>query len=205
MTIQLTQAEVLDNLGLKGTSVAAALNAYKKMDNGVPQHRNLYLTFAGANAPEVEDRFIETVVHYLIAQAVQGKPLDVDACIDQTLTLAAKMPGSYSVSAAAERKMERDKARAERTAAYDSLVAAGADKPAEPVDPNAPPVFKRGRKPAGVKSVFEQVADLWRDAADRSKEGFIAYLIATLSLKPGTAQTYYYKALKEIKLETVDA
>lgn len=187
--------EVMESLGMVGLSPARVASDYGKLDLDPTAARKIYREFAGDTAPEVSDRLVVTTVSYMLFDTASGKALDVADAIDRAERLAARMPWAYTESAAAERAALRAATREVKKVAVE---AAAAERAAVPVDPDAPVVIKRGRKPAGVKSIYSQVADLWNAAADRSKEGFIKHLQDTLSLGFGTAQTYYYKAKKEL-------
>lgn len=204
MALHLSQAETLETLGLAKLGGAATVNRYSAMDLSATAHRKWYNSLAGDDAPEVEDRYIGTVMTYLVYDAAMGKPLDVAKAIERTMKMAAAMPGSFTVSASQARSNERAKLAEARAAELAKYV--GKDKgdgdggTTAPVDADAPVTRKRGRTASGQKSVYTQVQELWVAAVDRTREGFIQHVRDALGLEFGTAQTYYYKAKKETVL-----
>ncbi len=198
----LTQAEILQNLGLDKTAPVRIPYAIGQMGLSAHQLGVLFRNFAGDSAELPANHLIETVVTYLVYDAAKGLPLDVAGCIARTEKMAKLMPGSFTVSASDARAAARDAERAERLAKLG--VDPNATPDAAPVKPyevhNADGTIsrKRGRPPAGVKSVYDQVKELYIAAVDKSKEAMLPLLQSQLGLVPGTAQTYWYKAKKEL-------
>lgn len=186
-------------------SPSRAVNAYGKLDLSPSEHRRWYHTLAGSQAVEVEDRIVGTVVGYIVQDTAKGLPLNVVEAVDRAKALAERYPGSFTVTAASERSAARAKAREERQAELSRNIKARIEAGESPekvkAELEAPKVKgKRGRPSLGEESVFAKVTKEWLSATDRSKEAFIAHLVVKLSLNAGTAQTYYYKAKKEVAI-----
>ena len=190
--MSLTQGEIMEALGLSGMSGARAVVELSKRDLDDYHNALVFRQFAGDDA-EIPNR-VGAVVGYLVYDAAMGKPLDVAGCIAR----AAKLD-SYNFSDAARAEREAAKtARAEKAAAKAAEKAEKAAQPRETVNPDGTITRKRGRPPAGTKTVWEQVRELYVAAADKSKEAMLPMLQEKLGLVHGTAQTYWYKAKKEI-------
>lgn len=193
--MSLTQAEILTALGLAGKSGVRAVVNFAEMDLDEAKCETIFRQFAGDDAVMPDNR-IQAVVSYLIYDAAMGKPLDVADCIARANRLDC-----YNFTDGA--KAERVALKAQKAAKAAEKAAAKAEKasvPREVVNADGTVSRRRGRAPAGVASAFDRVAELWRTATDRSKDGFIATIQQTLGMGHGSAQTYYYKAKKEIKL-----
>lgn len=195
-----TPAEVIELLGLKGRNAIAAVTELGDRGYNTETFRKIYVQFAGDNAPAVNDRLLDVVVNYMVQSALITGTVDVDFCINRATELAARMPWSFSDAANTERELARAKAREERNAKLGIKEAEKAERAAarETVNPDGSIARKRGRPAAGTKTAYEQAKELYIATEDKAKEAVIAMLQATLKLGFGTAQTYYYKAKKEV-------
>lgn len=194
--MSLTQAEILDTLGLSGKSPARAVVDLSKLELDEARCAAIFRQFAGDDATMPANRILSVVVTYLVYDAAAGRPVDVSGCVARANRLADNMPYNFSDAAEAERLAAKANARAER--AEKAAQKAANPEPRETVNPDGSITRKRGRPPSGQKSVYDQVKELYIAAADRSKEVMLPLLQSTLGLVPGTAQTYWYKAKKEI-------
>lgn len=189
----MTPADVLVILDLSPTmSGARAVVELSRRDFDEATAVRLYRGIAGEAAP-IPNR-INAVLGYLAYDAALGKDTDVAGCVAR----AAKLEGyNFSEAARSEREATR-MARAEKVAAKAAAKAEVVAKPLVTVNDDGTLTRKRGRPPAGVKSVYEQVKELYVAAVDKSKETMLPALQAALGLNAGTAQTYWYKAKKEL-------
>lgn len=197
--MSLTQSEIMETLGLAKMGGSRAVNALSSMDLDTLQLAAIFTQFAG-DVERPANRILRTVVSYLVYDAAMGKPLDVTGCINRAEALAAREPSMFSDAGEAERDAAKAQARADREARLAAMKAESASKPREVVNEDGTVSRRRGRPPAGVASAFDRVADMWKNATDRSKEGFIAAVQQALGMGHGSAQTYYYKCKKEIKV-----
>lgn len=196
--MSLTQSEIMVTLGLDGKSAARAIVDFSKMELDETRTLALFRQFAGDDATTPPARILSTVVAYLVHDAANGAPLDVAAAIDRAAALASRLPYGYSDAAAAERDAAKAAERAAKVVKAEAAKAEAVATPRVVVNDDGTVTRKRGRPPAGVKSVYDQVRDLYLAAADRSKEAMLPVLQSSLNLGAGTAQTYWYKAKKEI-------
>lgn len=196
----LTPNEILETLGLKGASPTRAVVAFGAMGTDEIQDANIFRQFAGDDAELPSARLLHVVVTYLIHDAAAGKEPDVKECIARAERLARNFRYNFSDAAYAERAAEMAQQRAERQQKLAEMAAERAAAPRETVNPDGTISRRRGRPPAGVRSAFDMAAELYAKATDRSKEAIIAMFQRELGLGFNSAQTYYYKARKEVKV-----
>lgn len=191
--MSLTQAEILDSLGLTGKSPARAVVELAKLELDDAKNALLFRQFAGDDAEMPASRLLRSVVAYLVVDAASGLPLDVAGCMARTERLAAAVPYNFSDAAEAERQAAKAEARAEREAKAEA-------KKVVVVDAEGNAVPRRRGRPAAVagESTYDKVKALYDAAVDKSKETLLPMLQDTLGLSTGTATVYWYKAKKEV-------
>jgi hypothetical protein len=187
--MSMTQAEILDSLGLTGKSPARVVVDFSTRETDDVRCAVIYRQFAGDGA-EIPAR-VSSVVNYLLYDAARGLPVDTTSAIARAAALSG-----YNFTDAA--KAERDNAKAVKA---DKAAVKAADKEATKAANLAAGIVPRNfsnKLGPGQKSMFDKVKDIFIAAPDKSKPVIIAALMDTLGLIPATAQMYYYKARKEV-------
>lgn len=216
--MSMTQAEIIDSLGLTGKSPARTVVDFSTRDTDDTRCAVIYRQFVGDDA-EIPAR-VSSVVNYLLYDAARGLPVDAESAIARAAALsgynftdaaraereATKAVKAEKVAAKAAAKEVREAAPKltdeERAANREAKVAAKvaereAVKAAKLAAGIVPRSFGNKLEP-GQKSMFDKVKDIFIAAPDKSKPVIIASLMDTLGLIPSTAQMYYYKARKEV-------
>lgn len=183
----MTQAEILDSLGLTAKSPARVVVDFSTRETDDVRCAVIYRQFAGDGA-EIPAR-VSSVVNYLLYDAARGLPVDTASAIARAAALSG-----YNFTDAA--KAERDNAKAVKA---DKAAVKAADKEATKAANLAAGITPRNKKlEPGQKSMLDKVKDIYAAAEDKSKDAIIKLLMDTLGLIPATAQMYYYKARKEV-------
>lgn len=206
--MSLTPLEIMETLGVNGTSGARAVVDLAKLELSDDRYATIFRQLAGDDAA-VPDR-VGAVVAYIVYDAARGLPFDVAGAIQRAANLADY---NFTDAAAKEReaaKAERavksaDKeakkavAKAERSEkAATATVLRDAAKAVAAAQRADAPKSGRGRKRGEGPTTFDKVCELYRTAPDNGKEAMIPRLQAELGLPLGTATTYWYKAKKEL-------
>jgi hypothetical protein len=185
--MSLSQSEILVNLDLVGMAPVRIPTALRERDYSDEQYISVFRLFAGEDASLPAYHLIPVVVTYLAHDAASGRPLDVANCIARAQRVADILPGNFSEAAARERAELREKSGKKPE-----------PKPVVLNEDGTPVARKRGRAPSGGESVYDKVKAAYLAAADKSKGAMLPMLQETLGIGAGTAQTYWYKAKKEL-------
>lgn len=192
--MHLTQAEIIQNLNLDKIPAIAVPTAFGQMELGLSQLNTLFRQFAGEGVEPPPSHLVETTVCYLVYDAARKQPLDIAGAIARTERLAAKMPGSFTVSASQLKAEARDNARAERMASL-GVVTPGAG---EHTGEHTGEPKRRGRKAAAPgESNYDRVKAMMEESPGVERDTMIARIVDSLGVAEASAKVYWYKAKKE--------